>query len=111
MAEERQPAQIETRRKAQELAKAAGKKWPLLSTDERRAFLTAARSGRPVSATPQNAASSQHAPNPWREVAMKAAADEGKTWRDIPKEERQKYLQKARDDWSRKYAQERRQGR
>ncbi len=41
---------------------------------------------------------------------MKTAASEGRTWRDIPKEERQKYLAKARDEWNRKLAQQRRQG-
>lgn len=108
MAEERQSAPDEARIKAQQLAKAAGKDWRSLSKEERRPFLKAARSGaggsdQPVVSKPTGPT----AANPWRDAAIKTATDEGKKWRDMPKEERQKYLAKAREDWNRKFAQER----
>jgi hypothetical protein len=108
MAEERQPARNEARMKAQQLAKAAGKDWRSLSKEDRRPFLKAARSGAggPVQPALGNPAGPTVA-NPWRDAAMQTATAEGKKWRDMPKEERQKYLAKAREDWNRKLAQER----
>ena len=111
MVEELQSAKDEVRRKARELAKAAGKEWRSLSKDDRLPYIRAARSGgkgseRSASSGP----SSPTAANPWRDDAIKKATSEGKRWRELPKEERQKYLATAREEWNRKLAQDRKRG-
>jgi acyl-CoA reductase-like NAD-dependent aldehyde dehydrogenase len=86
MAKELTQQQVEDRRRARQMARAAGKDWKKLPTEERRAFIKQAsrpRAGKPGA-------------NPMLDKARAAAARAGKVWRDLPDEERRKFLAQAR---------------
>jgi acyl-CoA reductase-like NAD-dependent aldehyde dehydrogenase len=109
MAKELKPKQLEARRKARQLAQGAGKNWKELPQEERKAFLSKARST--PSASPREVtggAAGERTPNAARDQAKMAAKKAGHTWRDLPKEDRQKYLAQARDDRQKQLAQARR---
>jgi hypothetical protein len=108
MAKELKPRQLEARRKARQLAATAGKNWKELSKDERKPFFEQARNAASSGGAPGEGAVGQ-APNAIRDQAMMAAKKAGRVWRDLPKEERERYFAQARDDRQKQLAQARRQ--
>jgi acyl-CoA reductase-like NAD-dependent aldehyde dehydrogenase len=86
MAKELTLKQVDDRRRARQMARAAGKDWKKLSTEERRAFIKQASRPGP----------GKREANPILDKARAAVARAGKVWRDLPDEERRKFLAQAR---------------
>jgi hypothetical protein len=91
MAKDLTPQELEIRKKARQLARAAGKSWRDLAKDDRRGFMKQARQGTSTRSDAETGAGNVDSP---RDVAKAAAKKDGKRWRDLSIEERKSYLAK-----------------